>query len=92
MRQKSELVRTWIIDHSNDSALLTDQSIVDGIYAVHKVRVSKSLVYKVSGGLIQRSNLSNPVTINAVKQLLKICDNNPKLARLLINYVFQTGK
>jgi len=92
MSQKSDLIRKWIIDHRNNSALLTDQSIVDGIYTVHNVRVSKSLVYKVSGGLFQRSNLSNPVTINAVKQLLKICDNNPKLARLLINYVFQTGK
>jgi hypothetical protein len=92
MTRKSNLIRKWIIEHSNDSALLTDQSIVDGIYAVHNVRVSKSLVYKVSGSLIQRSNLSNPVTINAVKQLLKLCDQNPKLARLLINYVYQTGK
>ena len=89
---KTENIRKWVIQYSHDSSMLTDDAIVYGLWELHGIKVSKALIYKASGGFLQRVNLKygNPKAMNVCRELLKHCSNNVKLARLLINYTYES--
>ena len=89
---KTENIQRWVIQYSYDSSMLTDDAIVDGLFQLHGVKVSKALIYKASGGFLQRVNMKygNPKAMNVCRELLKHCSNNVKLAKLLISYTYET--